>query len=199
MTKSTTNKKKYIYIYKKISSTLKALPLPLAPHISENEENIRATFQLRTRDQIRNKGQTWLTICYKVKHILFYNLLLTIIDVLCCAVLSRSVMSDFLRPHGLQPARHLCPWRFSRQGYWSGLPCPLPRDIPNLRSNPGLPHCKWILHRLSHQESICQTVLRTSYTHIHIVVFKNKNDRRFRKCTNIIQKLHWKIPFYRVL
>ena len=58
MTKSTTNKKKYIYIYKKISSTLKALPLPLAPHISENEENIRATFQLRTRDQIRNKGQT---------------------------------------------------------------------------------------------------------------------------------------------
>ena len=25
----------------------------------------------------------------------------------------------------------LCPWGFSRQEYWSGLPCPPPRDLPN--------------------------------------------------------------------
>ena len=31
---------------------------------------------------------------------------------LCCAVLSRSVVSDSLRPHGLQPARLLCPCNF---------------------------------------------------------------------------------------
>ena len=42
-----------------------------------------------------------------------------------------SVMSDSLRPHGLQPARLLCPWGFSRQEYWSGLPCPPPGDRPN--------------------------------------------------------------------
>ena len=30
--------------------------------------------------------------------------------VLCGAVLSHSVVSDSLRPHGLQPARLLCPW-----------------------------------------------------------------------------------------
>ena len=24
-----------------------------------------------------------------------------------------------------------CPWRFSRQEYWSGLPCPPPEDLPN--------------------------------------------------------------------
>ena len=29
---------------------------------------------------------------------------------------------------------------FSRQEYWSGLPCPPPEDLPNLK--PGLPHCK---------------------------------------------------------
>ena len=29
---------------------------------------------------------------------------------------------QLLRPHGLQPARLLCPWGFSRQEYWSGLP-----------------------------------------------------------------------------
>ena len=49
-------------------------------------------------------------------------------------VLSPSVLSDSLRPHGLQPARLLCPWGFSRQEYWSGLPCPPPVDL----SNPGI-------------------------------------------------------------
>ena len=39
-----------------------------------------------------------------------------------CAMLSCSVMSNSLRPHGLYPARLLCPWGFSRQGYCSGLP-----------------------------------------------------------------------------
>ena len=36
-----------------------------------------------------------------------------------------------LRPHGLQPTRLLCPWGFSRQEYWRGLPCPPPGDLPN--------------------------------------------------------------------
>jgi len=42
-------------------------------------------------------------------------------------------MSDSLRPHGLQLARLLCPWGFSRQEYWSGLPCPPSGDLPNPR------------------------------------------------------------------
>ena len=50
---------------------------------------------------------------------------------LCCALLIRSVVSDSLRPPGLQPTRLLCPWGFSRQEYWSGLPCPPPGDLPN--------------------------------------------------------------------
>ena len=37
------------------------------------------------------------------------------------AVLSHSVVSDSLWPHGLQPTRLLCPWGFSTQEYWSGL------------------------------------------------------------------------------
>ena len=48
-----------------------------------------------------------------------------------CAVLSHSVVADPLQPHSLQPARLLCPWGFSRQEYWSGLPCPPPGDLPN--------------------------------------------------------------------
>ena len=50
---------------------------------------------------------------------------------ICCAMLSLSAVFDFLRPHGMQPASLLGPWRFSRQEYWSGLPCPSPGDLPN--------------------------------------------------------------------
>ena len=48
-----------------------------------------------------------------------------------CAGLGRSAVSDFLWTHGLQPARLFCLWGFSRQEYWSGLPCPPPGDLPN--------------------------------------------------------------------
>ena len=39
-----------------------------------------------------------------------------------------------LCPHGLQPARLLCPRGFSRKEHWDGLSCPLPGDL----SNPGI-------------------------------------------------------------
>ena len=66
---------------------------------------------------------------------------------------NHSVLSDSLRTHGLQPARLLCPWGFSRQEYWNGLPCHalLQGIFPTQRLNPGLPHCRQILYRLSHQ------------------------------------------------
>ena len=41
------------------------------------------------------------------------------------------VVSDSLRPYGLHPASLLCPWGFSRQEHWSGLPCSSPGDLPN--------------------------------------------------------------------
>ena len=36
-----------------------------------------------------------------------------------------------LRPYGLPSARLLCPWGFSRQEYWSELPCLPPGDFPD--------------------------------------------------------------------
>ena len=38
-------------------------------------------------------------------------------------------MSNSLKHYGLQPARLLCSWEFSRQEYQSGLPCLLPGDF----------------------------------------------------------------------
>ena len=34
-------------------------------------------------------------------------------------------------PLSMGPARLLCPWGFSRQEYWGGLPCPPPGDLPS--------------------------------------------------------------------
>ena len=50
---------------------------------------------------------------------------------MCCAVLSCSVVSDSVIPWTVA-TRLLCPWGFSRQESWSGLPCPPPRDLPDL-------------------------------------------------------------------
>ena len=54
-------------------------------------------------------------------------------------VLSHSVMSDSLQSHGLYSTRLLCPWGFSKQEYWSGLPCPPPGDLPNPGIEPRYP------------------------------------------------------------
>ena len=48
-----------------------------------------------------------------------------------CAVLSCSVVSNSLRPPWTAALRLLCPWEFSRQEYWYGLPHPPPGDLPN--------------------------------------------------------------------
>ena len=47
----------------------------------------------------------------------------------CAIVLSHSVMSDTFQPHGLYQVP--LSMGFSRQEYWSRLPCPSPGDLPN--------------------------------------------------------------------
>ena len=49
----------------------------------------------------------------------------------CVCILSCSVMSGSLQPHGLEPTKLLLSMEFSRQEYWSRLSCPPPRDLPN--------------------------------------------------------------------
>ena len=63
-----------------------------------------------------------------------------IVNQLCAvAVLIHSAESKSLWPHGLQPTRLLCPWGFSRQEYWSRLPCSPPGDLPNPGIEPRSP------------------------------------------------------------
>ena len=41
-----------------------------------------------------------------------------------------------MQPHGLSPARLLCPWDFPGKGYWSGYP---PGDLPDPGNEPASP------------------------------------------------------------
>ena len=49
---------------------------------------------------------------------------------ICCCCWVVSVVSNSLQPHQLWPARLLCPWGFSRQEYWNGIPFPALGDLP---------------------------------------------------------------------
>ena len=66
---------------------------------------------------------------------------------------SHSVVSDSLRPHGLQPIWLLCPWH--SPGKTTGVGCHslLQRIFPTHGSNSGLLHCRQIVYYLSHQGS----------------------------------------------
>ena len=55
---------------------------------------------------------------------------------------SPSVMSDSFGPHDYSPPGSLSTG-FSRQGCWSGLPCPFPGDLPNPGIEPESPEL-WV-------------------------------------------------------
>ena len=61
-------------------------------------------------------------------------------------LLSRFSHALLCATYGLQPARLLCPWEFSRQEFYSGLPRPPPEDLPDPDIEAGLLHCRQILY-----------------------------------------------------
>ena len=61
---------------------------------------------------------------------------------------SRSVVSDSLWPRGLYS-----PWNSPGQNTGVGSLSILQGFFPTQGSNPGLPHCRWILYQLSHKGS----------------------------------------------
>ena len=61
---------------------------------------------------------------------------------------SHSVVSNSLRPHGLYS-----PWNSPGQNTGVGSLSLLRGIFPTQGSNPGRPHCRWILYQLSHKGS----------------------------------------------
>ena len=72
---------------------------------------------------------------------------------LYCVVLSCSVVSDSLRPHGLYS-----PWNSLGQNTGVGSLSLLQGIFPTWGSNLGLLNCRWILYHLSLHAQLCPTV-----------------------------------------
>ena len=72
-----------------------------------------------------------------------------------------SVVSDSVRPHGLQPTRLLCPWASPGKNTGVGCHALLQGIFPAQGSNSGLPHCRGILYHLSHQEVLVMPTFKT--------------------------------------
>ena len=64
------------------------------------------------------------------------------------------VVSDSLRPHGLQPTRRLHSWDFPGKSTGVGCHFLFWEIFPTQGLNPGLLHCTQMLYRLSHQGSL---------------------------------------------
>ena len=82
--------------------------------------------------------------CIMCCWILFENILRlinilydNILRIMCLVAQSCPTLCDAM--DCMQPARLLCPWGFSRQEYWNGLPCPPPGDLPNPGTEPESP------------------------------------------------------------
>ena len=108
-----------------------------------------------------------------------------------CAVLSHSIMSNSLKPHGLQPTRLLCPWGFSRQEYWSGLPCPPPEDLPNPGIEPRSPALQEILYHLGHQGSKPKNTGVGSLSLLQGIFLTQESNQGLLRCMWILYQLSY--------
>ena len=119
-----------------------------------------------------------------------------------CALLSHSVVSDSLWPHGLQSTRLLCPWGFSRKEYWSGLLCPPPGNLPNpgikpkspalqadslLSESPGKPHIYYI-YKIDNQQG------PRNYIQHLVINYKGKESEKEGVCVCVYIYIY--IQFY---
>ena len=107
------------------------------------------------------KGSQKTVNSQEITHICTHSVQM-LMCVCVCVCVSCSVVSDCLRPHGLQPTRLLCLW--DSPGKNTGVDCHslLQRIFPTQGSSPGLLHRRQILHHLSYRE-----VIKDYYKQLH--------------------------------
>ena len=120
---------------------------------------------------------------------------------------SRSVLSNSLQPHGVEPSRFFYPWDSPGKNTGVGCHALLQRIFPTQGLNSGLPHCKQILYCLSHQLCIKITLkfkkklsarFGSTYTKIGTIQRRlawplRKDDRQIREAFHIFTYTPWNI------
>ena len=70
------------------------------------------------------------------------------------------------------PPRLLCPWGFSRQEYWSGLPCPSPGGLPD----PGIEPRPPALQAESLPSEPSEKLRKSKVKNYYILILKMQSD-----------------------
>ena len=86
-----------------------------------------------------------------------------------CVCSSLSHAQLFERPWTVAHKAPL-PMEFSRQEYWSGLPCPPSGDLPNPGIEPGPLYCRQILYHLTLREALCLSYLSLVWIYVEFSV-----------------------------
>ena len=91
----------------------------------------------------------------------------------CGAELARSVLSNSLQPHGLQPTRLLSSMGFFRQEYWSGLPFPPEGGLPDAGTErspalAGIFFTIWTTRKPNNKSIINNITLGSTYKYINL-------------------------------
>ena len=100
---------------------------------------------------------------------------------------SRSVVSNSLQPHRLYS-----PWDSPGQDTGVGSHALLQGIFPTQGSNPGLPHCRWILYQLSHKGSPNNNGYNNSIQRIifFIITFFGATWHDLQDCSSVIDQTH---------
>ena len=96
---------------------------------------------------------TWYMYMYSWVFSLFIWNYHIIVNRLCCAVLSHSVVSDSCDPTDCSPLGSSVHGDSPGKNTGVGCCAIFQGIFPTQQSNPGLSHCRWILYHLSHQGS----------------------------------------------
>ena len=81
---------------------------------------------------------------------------------------------------------------FSRQEYWSGLPCSSPGDLPDQGSNLWRLHCRQILYRWATREAPLRCLQKSTSQESKNVNLMNKLQSVWEMFSSIYQKrCHW--------
>ena len=93
--------------------------------------------------QLYNLGCLFVLLClgWQFSHLFLVSSEFLLGICVCCCLLAQSCPT-LCHPMDCKPTSLFCSRGFSRQEYWSGLPCSPSGIFPTHGSNPGLPYCR---------------------------------------------------------